>query len=258
MTTATTTATTTGTIDWSRRTGGHLTAAERRRLVADVAGVQVRNAVGRLSLFAHLNPGRNAWVSPAQFVPPDSPLTRAATEAATRVLPVTLLNHSYRAYRFGRALGELEKIDVDAELLFAAALLHDTGLVVASGRDDFTLTSARVAGDVAEQAGLSPTATETLQTAITMHHSPRVTLEAGPVAYLLAAGAGVDVAGLRTWQLPRAALASAVRDHPREGFKKYFTQAWADEAARVPQGRARLLRRYGAFTAAIRLAPFEE
>jgi hypothetical protein len=91
-----------------------------------------------------------------------------------------------------------------------------------------------------------------------MHHSPRVTLAAGPVAYLLSAGAGVDVAGLRCWELPHATLAGTVRDHPREGFKRYFSQAWADEAARVPRGRARLLRRYGAFTAAVRLAPFDE
>lgn len=252
------TATTTGTIDWSMRTGGHLDAAERRRLVADLARVHVRNAVGRLSLAAHLNSGRNAYVSPAQLVPPDSPLTRAATDTATRVLPSTLLNHSYRTYQFGRALGELEKIDVDTELLFAAALLHDTGLTVASGPEDFTLTSARVAREVAEQAGLSTTETETLQTAITMHHSPRVTLAAGPVAYLLSAGAGADVVGLRCWDLPRAMVADAVRDHPREGFKKFFSRAWANEAARVPGGRARLLRRYGAFTAAIALAPFDE
>jgi hypothetical protein len=90
-----------------------------------------------------------------------------------------------------------------------------------------------------------------LQTAITMHHSPRVTLAAGPVAYLLSAGAGVDVAGLRCWELPRALLADAVRDHPREGFKGFFRRAWANEAARVPGGGARLLRRYGAFTGAI-------
>jgi hypothetical protein len=66
------------------------------------------------------------------------------------------------------------------------------------------------------------------------------------------------VAGLRCWKLPPATLAGAVREHPREGFKRYFAQAWAQEAARVPQGRARLLRRYGAFTVAIRLAPFDE
>ncbi len=252
------TATTVGTADWTRRTGGRLEPAESRRLVADLARVHIGNAVGRLSVLAHLNPGRNAYVAPARLVPPDSPLTRAANDAATRMLPAPLLNHSHRTFRFGRALGELEEVDVDAELLFAAALLHDSGLVMASGRDDFTLTSARVARDVAETVGLSSAAIETLQTAITMHHSPRVTLAAGPVAYLLSAGAGVDVAGLRCWELPRAVLTESVRDHPRIGFKDYFADAWADEAARVPQGRARLLRRYGAFTTAIRFAPFKD
>jgi hypothetical protein len=250
--------TTVGTAAWTMRTGGRLSPAESRRLVAELARVHVGNAVGRLSLLAHLNPGRNAYVAPGRLVPPDSALTRAATDAAVRTLPVPLLNHSHRTYRFGRALGELEGVDVDAEILFAAALLHDTGLILAGGRDDFTLTSARVARDVAETVGLSTAAIDTLQTAITLHHSPRVTLAAGPVPYLLAAGAGVDVAGLRCWELPRGILADTVRTHPRAGFKAYFADAWADEAARVPHGRARLLRRYGAFTAAIRLAPFDE
>jgi len=247
-----------GTHDWTMRTGGRLQPADTRRLLVDLTRAHATNAVGRLALLTHLHPGRNAHVAPARLVPPSSTLTRAATDAATKVLSAPLLNHSYRTYQFGRAIGELEHVDVDAELLYAAALLHDTGLVTATGRDDFTLTSARIARDVAEYVGLSTAATETLQTAITMHHSPRVTLDAGPVAYLLSAGAGVDVVGFRTWELPAAILTATVRDHPRDGFKKYFTQAWANEAARVPQGRARLLRRYGAFTAAIALAPFDK
>ena len=250
--------TTVGTHAWTVRTGGNLQPAETRRLLVDLARAHATNAVGRLSLLTHLNSGRNAYVAPARLVPPNSALTRAATDAATKVLPTPLLNHSHRTYQFGRAIGELEHVDVDAELLYAAALLHDTGLLLADGRDDFALTSARIARDVAESVGLSTAATETLQTAITMHHSPRVTLDAGPVAYLLSAGAGVDVVGVRAWQLPAATLTATVRDHPRDGFKKYFTQAWATEAARVPHGRARLLRRYGAFTAAIALAPFDE
>lgn len=249
---------TVGTHAWTMRTGGRLQPADTRRLLVDLARTHAANAVGRLALLAHLHPGRNAYVAPARLVPPNSALTRAATDAATRVLPPVLLNHSHRTYAFGRALGEVEGVDVDAELLYAAALLHDTGLVTATGRDDFTLTSARIARDVAEDVGLSTAATDTLASAITMHHSPRVTPEAGPVAYLLAAGAGVDVVGTRTWQLPATTLAATVRDHPRDGFKQYFTGAWADEAARVPGGRARFLRRYGAFTAAIALAPFDD
>lgn len=38
------------------------------------------------------------------------------------------VNHSYRCYSYGVAIAALEDIDVDRELLFAAAMLHDTGL----------------------------------------------------------------------------------------------------------------------------------
>lgn len=249
---------TVGTVEWTECTGGRLDPAERRRLVMDLVRVHLGNAVGRFAMLAHLDPGRRSYVSPARMQPPDSPLTRAARDVAVRVLPATLLHHSHRTYRFAGAFAELEGLDVDTEVLHAAALLHDTGLVLAEGHDDFTLTSARIARDVAEQVGLSTAATRTLRTAITLHHSPRVPLDAGPVAYLLAAGAGVDVAGVRSWDLPPSVLADAVRDHPREGFKAYFTRVWAAEAARVPRGRATVLRRYGAFTAAIALAPFDE
>lgn len=247
-----------GTIRWTLRTGGRLQPAERRRLAADLVAAHLHNAAGRLGMLVGLNSGRRAWLAPERLRPPASALTRAAAEAALRQLPPALLNHSHRTFVFGVALGELERIEVDTELLYAAAMLHDTGLVLPNGSEDFTLASARLAGEVAEQVGLSTAATETLQTAITMHHSPRVTRAAGAVAYLLSGGAGVDVVGLRSWELPPAILAQVVSEHGRVGFKSYFTKAWKQEAARVPLGRARLLNRFGAFTAAIRLAPFGE
>jgi hypothetical protein len=91
---------------------------------------------------------------------------------------------------------------------------------------------------------------------LTLHHSPGVTLAHGPVAYLPSAGAGLDVVGLRSWQLPPAVLASTVTAHPRLGFKGEFTAAFRTEATRVPGGRAAFLRRYGAFDLAIKAAPF--
>ena len=111
---------------------------------------------------------------------------------------------------------------------------------------------------MAEDVGLSTAATETMQTAITLHHSPGVRLSSGPVAYLLSAGAAVDVIGLRSWELPSDTVADAVRMHPRADFKTAFTTAFRQEAARVPRGRARFLNRYGAFAAAIRFAPFDQ
>jgi hypothetical protein len=250
--------TTVGTAAWVQRTSGRLTPAERRALLGPLARSHVHNAVGRLRLALRLHPGRNAHLPAAELVPPDSVLTRAAEDLAGRILPATLLNHSHRAYRFGRALGELEGVDVDTELLFAAALLHDTGLVDPPADADFTLASARLARQVAEQVGLSPAATEVMETAITMHYNPRVTLSHGPVPYLLAAGAAVDVVGLGSWELPPETIPDTLAEHPRVGFKDAFGTAFRQEAARVPEGRARFLYRYGAFGAAIRLAPFEE
>jgi hypothetical protein len=207
-------------------------------------------------MLARLNTGRRAQVAPSLLIPPSSALTEAAVEQAQRRLSPALLNHSYRTYTFGAALGALEGLTVDAELLFAAALLHDTGLPTRDENVDFTRDSARIARDVAEDVGLSSAATETMRTAITLHHSPYVPPARGPVAYLMAAGAGVDVAGLRSWQLPPDLLAAVVDQHPRLGFKDEFTATLRTEAARVPRGRVQFLRRYGAFDLAIKLAPF--
>ena len=245
-----------GTYSWVDRTGGQLSTAERRSLLRPLAKAHAANAVGRLSMLARLNSGRHAQITSARLTPPSSVLTRTAAEQARCRLSPALLNHSYRTFTFGAALAELERITVDTELLFAAALLHDTGLPSRDRNVDFTRGSARIARDVAEEVGLSTAATETIRTAITLHDSPNVTLAHGPVAYLLSAGAAVDVIGLRSWQLPPDLLAAAVETHPRLGFKREFSAAFRTEAAQVPRGRVQFLRRYGAFDLAIRLAPF--
>lgn len=247
-----------GSAGWVQQTHGWLSPAERRSLVGPLARTHVSNAVGRFRMTMRLHPGRHACIPQSRLEVPETPLTRAARKAAEGVLPPTLLHHSYRVYRFGRALGELDGLRVDAELLFAAAMLHDTGLVNPPDGSDFTLSSLRVAREVADQVGLSTAATEVVQTAITMHYSPGVTPASGPEAYLLSAGAAADVVGMRTWDLPSQTLTDAVRDFPRVGFKKAFAEAFRDEASRVPQGRAKFLNRYGAFITAIKLAPFDE
>lgn len=133
---------------------------------------------------------------------------------------------------------------MDRELLFAAALLHDVGLPTSAPQVDFTRASARVARDVAEQVGLSTAASDILRSAITLHHTPGVTPARGQVAYLLSAGAALDVVGLRSWQLAPELLAAVLAAHPRVGFKPEFAAAFRTEAARVPRGRAAFLRRH--------------
>jgi hypothetical protein len=247
-----------GTHAWVQRTGGRLTAAERRRLLRPLARTHLSNAAGRISMLLRVNSGRRAPVSTGRRPLPSSALTRAAEDLATRQLSAAMLHHSHRTFAFGAALGELENLDVDLELLFAAALLHDVGLPTSVDQVDFTLASARAARDVAEQVGLSTAATDILRSAITLHHSPGVGLAHGTVAYLLSAGASLDVVGLRSWQLPPEVIAAVVAAHPRAGFTREFSTAFRAEATRVPRGRAAFLRRYGALDLAVKAAPFRD
>jgi hypothetical protein len=53
-----------------------------------------------------------------------------------------------------------------------------------------------------------------------MHYAPGVTTAAGTEAYLLAAGAAVDVASIRSWDLPPQTLNNAVRDYRESGSKR--------------------------------------
>jgi hypothetical protein len=161
-----------GSFEWVAATGGQLTAADRRRLLRPLAAVHAANAVGRAAMLIHLNSGRRADIDPASLRPPTSALASAAQHEARSRLSPALLNHSYRTYAFGVALGALANIGVDRELLFAAAMLHDTGLARPVDSVDFTFASAHVATDVAETVGLSTVATQTIRTAITLHYSP--------------------------------------------------------------------------------------
>ena len=247
-----------GSIAWSDRTDGQLTGAETRRLLVPLARAHAVNAAGRTAMALRLHSGRRARVDDRVLRTPSSVLTRTAEQVAHERLTPSVLNHSYRCYSYGVALAELEQVDVDRELLFAAAVLHDTGLSAPVPGVDFTLTSARIALEVAETVGLSTAATETVRTAITLHHSPGVTLADGPVAYLLSAAAGVDVIGLGRWKLPDTTVDAVLAERPRLGFKDEFRERWAAEARAVPRGRARFLRRYGAFDLAIRLAPYSD
>lgn len=246
-----------GTHAWSLCTNGRLTAAERWSMAPAVAKVHYRMVAGRLTMAMALNTGRRFELDVRRLSPPRTILTRIAEAHASARVGPAILNHSRRTYAFGAALAIVDGIDVDAELLYAAALLHDVALPGGAGEHrDFTLESAAVAAQIADDVGLSRSATETIASAITLHHSPDVTLADGPVAHLLSAGAALDVIGLRAWDLPPTAVAEIVDDHPRADFKHEFRHAFRAEAARVPGGRAQFLMRYAGFGPAIRLAPF--
>src|SRR5215217_6461570 len=60
-------------------------------------------------------------------------------------LTPALLNHSSRAYTWGAAIAALPGITFDRELMYVAAMVHDTGIPSPVPEVDFTVRSAAVA-----------------------------------------------------------------------------------------------------------------
>ncbi|WP_183095815.1 HD domain-containing protein [Nocardioides stalactiti] len=245
-----------GTIAWTERTGGVLTRPERLALVPSLLGGVGDMVVGPVATALRVNSGRRASLDPAVLVPPDSALARAAEVAAGDLLPPFLLNHSSRAYAWGAALGALDGVRFDREILYLAALFHDVGLTDPEAGRDFTTRSATAARAFLDQHGFSAADREVVTNAIALHHTPGVQQEDGPEAYLMSSGAAVDVFGLRAHQLPTDVRSTVADAHPRLGFKKQFTRLWRAESKAVPGGRAQFLRRYALSDLTIRLAPF--
>jgi hypothetical protein len=245
-----------GSIGWTERTGGVLTARECVTLARPLLREELGILAGLLAMALRVHSGRRATIEPARLAPPDSSLARDAQEATEDLLTPAVRNHSHRAYAWAAAIAARRGISFDRELLYLAAMFHDTGLPSPVPHVDFTVRSAALAREFADRHGVPADSREVVTNAIAMHHSPGVALESGPEAYLMSAGAAVDVFGSRSNEIPDAVRRRVVEQFPRLGFKREFAALWRAEAKQVPRGRAWYLHRFAVTDLSIRMAPF--
>ena len=247
-----------GSIGWTERTGGMLTARECLSLAGPLLRAELGILVGRLAMALRLHSGRRSAIDPASLVPPDSSLARDADVVAHDLLTPALLNHSRRAYAWGAAIAALHRITFDRELLYLAAMFHDTGIPSPVPHVDFTVRSAALAREFTDSHDVSTDDRELVANAIAMHHTPGVGVDSGAEAYLLSAGAAVDVFGLRSNEVPDEVRNRVIQEYPRLGFKREFAGLLRAEAKQVPRGRAWYLHRFAMSDLSIRLAPFRD
>ena len=247
-----------GSITWTERTGGVLTTRECVSLAGPLVRDELRIATGFFAMVLRRHAGRRSVVDPVNLAPPDSSIAQEAEEAARDLLSPALLNHSRRAFAWGAAIAALQQIAFDHELLYVASMLHDTGLPSPVPHVDFTVRSAEIAREFLDRRGVPADGRELVANAIALHHTPGVSVDSGAEAFLLSAGAGVDVFGLRSDKVPDAIRRSVVQDFPRLGFKREFARLWRAEARHVPRGRAWYLHRFAVTDLTIRLAPYRD
>jgi hypothetical protein len=207
-----------GTIEWTRRTRGLLGRGERARFLAAV--VMRTAALMPQVLAAQLGRGvSDGGPDPSRLIPPDSAFAREVLDACRELDPM-VVEHGYRSYLFGRALGLVEGLECDEEALFAATMLHDHAFGQMEEIEDrcFTLVGAETAEGVLADSPLSAAARRDVLDAITLHLNPKVPRRQGALQHLVHDGVLLDVLGVRARQLDAGGIARVWERHPRHGF----------------------------------------
>ncbi|CAN5674056.1 HD domain-containing protein [soil metagenome] len=168
---------------------------------------------------------------------PDSALATEATELIRATTTPLIFHHSRRVFLFGSLQSQRLGIAPDAELLYIAALFHDTGLVppVRGTTQRFELDGADAARAFLAARGFSAAETDTVWSAIALHTTPEVPYRMSPVIAATTAGVETDVLGLRLTDLDRADIEAVTAVHPRPDFKREILQAFTDGFAHRPE-----------------------
>ena len=170
---------------------------------------------------------------------PDSEMARQAEKLLRATSEPFLVNHCLRSYLWGAALAEMENVDLDAELLFVSAALHDLGLVPQFDTGaPFEQDSATAAHEFTNLHGWPASKSAIAGQAIVLHIAPDVTLDHGTEAYLLWHATAVDVTGRRLDELSAAIVTQVLSDYPRLGFPYYFGKLLTYQARQKPHSRA--------------------
>jgi hypothetical protein len=161
---------------------------------------------------------------------PDSRIANDAAELIRETTTPLIYHHSRRVFLFGSLQSRKLGIQPDAELLYIAALFHDSGLVppYRGTTQRFELDSADAAKSFLTANGFSDAEADVVWTAIALHTTPEVPYKMAPVIAATTAGVETDVLGIRLDSLLQNEIDAVTAVHPRPDFKNEILQAFTD------------------------------
>jgi hypothetical protein len=249
-----------GTLTWARARNGQLTRRERLRGIASGMALLIRVAPAQVRQRLGISNPRAFDFDLDELVIPDSAIARDAEELCREASAEGLVNHCMRTYAWGSILGKRDGLDPDPELLYVGSLLHDLALTDRyrdhSPMPCFAARGAIAATEWASEQGWPEHRCASLGDAISLHLNVRVSPEHGPEAQLLQAGAALDVAGMRHWELDPRTVDSVVDRYPRMKMKAELYPLFRAELQ--PRTRAQFLDRWLRFGTLVRHSQFAE
>jgi hypothetical protein len=201
-------------------------------------------------------------LDPDAIALPDGIASLRAIEHVQALSEPWLFHHCLRTYAWGALLAQNDRLPYDKELLFVASALHDLALADAHAGHTpdcacFAIAGARAAHRFAsETIGWERERCDRLADAVALHLNVSVSVKHGPEAYLLNAGAALDVVGLRMREITAASRADVLSRYPRLHFSERMAAAMKVQASAYPRSRTAVLVRLG-FRRMIRDNPLE-
>lgn len=177
----------------------------------------------------------------ADFSVPDTSAARGALALAQVYHSPTLRNHVKRSWLWAEAFARVGGFDdVDHELLYVAAILHDIGLTPEF--DNHTLAYEHAGGHVGVAltagAGWDAARRRRVLDVIVEHNWPSVDPAEDVEGHLLEIATGLDISGARPDALPEDFRREVLAAHPRLELAHEFGTAVVDQAERKPSTAA--------------------
>ena len=168
---------------------------------------------------------------------PDTAAVAEATRLVQETTTPLIYHHSRRVFFFGQIHAHRLGVKPDPELLYLAAMFHDTGLVTpfSDAEQRFEVDGADHGRKFLLDRGFSTAAAETVWTAIALHTTPGIPDRMGPEIATTYLGVLTDVLGFGLDGLHTDQVTEILAIHPRGDFKNEFLSAYFDGFKNRPE-----------------------
>lgn len=168
------------------------------------------------------------------------PETAAIAESTRLLWEMTsplIYHHSRRVFLFGQIHARRLGVTPDPELLYLAAMFHDTGLATpfSDAEQRFEVDGADHARKFLLERGFSAAAADTVWTAIALHTTPGIPDRMGPEIAATYLGVLTDVIGFGLDELHTEEVTEILAVHPRGDFKNEFLSTYFDGFKNRPE-----------------------
>ena len=149
--------------------------------------------------------------------------------------PPSVVGHSERSYQFAAAFAAVDAVELDGEVLYLGAVLHDVGLSpLAAGDERFEVRGANVVRALLLERGMEADRVANVWDCIAMHASTPLARHKSPETRYANRGIALDVRGSGADTLDPAFVRVVLDRWPRRDFPAEFEAVLANEVRAHP------------------------